>query len=145
VPGQPEEIRADRVHPGDRPARPGRRDRVPGQGPPDRAAELGAQVLALAVPARAALVLGPSSGGLISPGFKAYIGVDSLNDAIPHMDSRLRLPGGTVLSHIVTVKTEVRDHAAVAAACRRLALPEPALGTAQLYSGQATGPLVRLP
>jgi hypothetical protein len=28
------------------------------------------------------------------------------------------------LSHIVTVKTEVRDQAAVAAACRRLALPE---------------------
>jgi len=49
------------------------------------------------------------------------------------------------LSHIVTVKTEVRDHAAVAAACHRLALPEPTMGTAQLYSGQATGLLVRLP
>jgi hypothetical protein len=49
------------------------------------------------------------------------------------------------LSHIVTIKTEVRDHAAIAAACRRLALPEPAMGTAQLYSGQATGLLVRLP
>ena len=50
-----------------------------------------------------------------------------------------------ILSHIVTVKTEVRDHAAVAAACRRLALPEPVQGTAQLYSGQASGLLVHLP
>ena len=49
------------------------------------------------------------------------------------------------MSHIVTIKTEVRDGAAVAAACRRLALPEPAMGTAQLYSGQAEGLLVRLP
>jgi hypothetical protein len=49
------------------------------------------------------------------------------------------------LSHIVTIKTEVRDHAAVAAACRRLALPEPIQGTAQLYGAQATGLLVRLP
>ena len=49
------------------------------------------------------------------------------------------------MSHIVTIKTEVRDGAAVAAACRRLALPAPAMGTAQLYSGQAEGLLVRLP
>ena len=53
--------------------------------------------------------------------------------------------GGSLLSHIVTIKTEVRDQAAVAAACRRLALPEPVRGTAQLYGGQATGLLVRLP
>jgi hypothetical protein len=45
----------------------------------------------------------------------------------------------------VTIKTEVRDHAAVAAACRRLALPEPVQGTAQLFSGQAAGLLVQLP
>jgi hypothetical protein len=49
------------------------------------------------------------------------------------------------LSHIVTVKTELRDKASVAAACRRLGLPEPAHGTAQLYSGQASGLLVHLP
>jgi hypothetical protein len=49
-----------------------------------------------------------------------------------------------VLSHIVTIKTEVRDQAAVAAACRRLALPEPVHGTAKLFSGQATGLLVQL-
>ena len=49
------------------------------------------------------------------------------------------------MSHIVTIKTQVRDTAAVAAACRRLALPEPVHGTARLYSGQATGLLVQLP
>ena len=49
------------------------------------------------------------------------------------------------MSHIVTIKTQVRDTAAVAAACRRLALPEPVHGTADLFSGQATGLLVQLP
>jgi hypothetical protein len=49
------------------------------------------------------------------------------------------------LSHIVTIKTEVRDHAAVSGACRRLALPMPIQDTAQLFSGQATGLIVRLP
>jgi hypothetical protein len=49
------------------------------------------------------------------------------------------------LSHIATIKTEVRDHAAVNAACRRLALPPPVTGTAQLYGGQAAGLIVRLP
>jgi hypothetical protein len=49
------------------------------------------------------------------------------------------------VSHIVTLKAEVRDRAAAAAACRRLSLPEPAHGTAMLYSGRATGLLVRLP
>ena len=49
------------------------------------------------------------------------------------------------MSHIVTVQSELRDHAAVAAACRRLVLPEPVQGTAQLCSGQASGLLVHLP
>jgi hypothetical protein len=49
------------------------------------------------------------------------------------------------LSHIVTIRTEVRDPAAVAAACSRLGLPEPVAGTARLFSGEATGLLVRLP
>lgn len=49
------------------------------------------------------------------------------------------------MSHIVTVKTEVRDPIAVVAACRRLGLPEPVHGTAQLFEGQATGLLVKLP
>jgi hypothetical protein len=49
------------------------------------------------------------------------------------------------LSHIVEVKTQVRDSAAVAAASRRLALPEPVRGTAELYSGDASGLIVNLP
>jgi hypothetical protein len=49
------------------------------------------------------------------------------------------------VSHIVTIATEVRDPTAVAAACRRLALPEPVHGTAILFSGEATGLLVKLP
>jgi hypothetical protein len=49
------------------------------------------------------------------------------------------------VSHIVQIQTEVRDPTAVAAACRRLALPEPVHGTAALFSGEATGLLVRLP
>jgi hypothetical protein len=49
------------------------------------------------------------------------------------------------LSHVVEIKTEVRDPDALRAACRRLALAEPVQGTAKLYSGQATGWAVRLP
>ena len=49
------------------------------------------------------------------------------------------------MSHIVTIATEVRDPAAVAAACRRLGLPAPEPGTAALFEGAATGLLVRLP
>lgn len=48
------------------------------------------------------------------------------------------------MSHIVTIKTEIRDPAAVQAACRRLALPEPTEGTTRLFSGSATGILVQL-
>jgi hypothetical protein len=49
------------------------------------------------------------------------------------------------LSHIVTIKTEVRDYAALSAACRRLELPPPILGKARLFSGEVTGLIVRLP
>ena len=49
------------------------------------------------------------------------------------------------MSHVITIRTEVRDPAAVHAACRRLGLPEPVHGTAQLFSGEATGLLVKLP
>ena len=49
------------------------------------------------------------------------------------------------MSHIVTIQTKVHDPAAVQAACQRLGLPEAAEGTARLYSGEATGLLVRLP
>jgi hypothetical protein len=49
------------------------------------------------------------------------------------------------MSHIVTVKTEVRDAAAVRAACRRLNLAEPVQGEVQLFSGKASGLAVQLP
>ena len=49
------------------------------------------------------------------------------------------------MSHIVTIKTEVRDAEAVRAACKRLNLAEPVQGTARLFEGEAEGLLVRLP
>ena len=49
------------------------------------------------------------------------------------------------MSHVVQIKARVQDPAALAAACRRLGLAEPIQGTAQLYSGEATGLLVQLP
>ena len=49
------------------------------------------------------------------------------------------------MSHVVEIRTEIRDPAAVHAACRRLGLPEPVHGTARLFSGEATGLLVKLP
>jgi hypothetical protein len=49
------------------------------------------------------------------------------------------------VSHIVTVKTEIRDHAALCAACQRLKLAEPVHETVRLFSAQATGWAVRLP
>jgi len=49
------------------------------------------------------------------------------------------------LSHIVAIETKVRDPRAVESACRRLGLAPPQHGTATLFSGQATGLLVRLP
>ncbi len=49
------------------------------------------------------------------------------------------------MSHIVTIETKIRDPAALAAACARLQLAAPEPGTAELYSGSATGLVVRLP
>jgi len=49
------------------------------------------------------------------------------------------------LSHIVTIRTQIKDSTALAAACRRLGLAEPVQGTAQLYGGKATGLIVNLP
>lgn len=49
------------------------------------------------------------------------------------------------MSHIVQISTQVRDPAAVAAACSRLGLAAPVHGTAELYSGEATGLLLQLP
>jgi hypothetical protein len=49
------------------------------------------------------------------------------------------------MSHIVTVRTEVRDQAAVEAACRRLSLPPPVLGEFETYSQRLAGLGVQLP
>jgi len=49
------------------------------------------------------------------------------------------------LSHIVEIKTEVRDEAAVKAACVRLQVPTPEHKTARLFSATATGLCVQLP
>jgi hypothetical protein len=49
------------------------------------------------------------------------------------------------VSHIVTIQTEVRNPAAVTAACRRLGLPEPVRGTAKLFEGEAAGLLDQSP
>lgn len=49
------------------------------------------------------------------------------------------------MSHVVTVRAEVRDPSALAAACRRLGLEPPSVGTARLFSGSAEGEIVKLP
>jgi len=49
------------------------------------------------------------------------------------------------MSHLVTINTQVRDPVSIAAACRRLGLEEPVQGTAELFSGTATGLLLKLP
>ena len=49
------------------------------------------------------------------------------------------------MSHIVSIKTEVRDAKAVRLACQRLGLAEPTQGTVRLFSGEVTGLAVRLP
>ena len=49
------------------------------------------------------------------------------------------------MSHIVEIQTEVRDEAAVQAACKRLHLPRAKRGTFQLYSSEETGLGIELP
>ncbi len=49
------------------------------------------------------------------------------------------------MSHIVEIKSEVRDEAAVKAACTRLQLPTPEHKTVRLFSATATGLCVQLP
>ena len=49
------------------------------------------------------------------------------------------------MSHIVSIATRIKDAESLAAACRRLGLPPPESGTAQLFGATAAGQLVRLP
>lgn len=51
----------------------------------------------------------------------------------------------SVISHIVQIKTEVRDATAVNAACRRLCLSPPVAGEHKLFTSTATGLGVKLP
>ena len=48
------------------------------------------------------------------------------------------------MSHVFTVAAKVHDPLTVAAACKRLSLPEPIQGTVELFSGEVTGLLVHL-
>ena len=49
------------------------------------------------------------------------------------------------MSHVVTIKSELKDAAAVRAACQRLGLPQPVQGTHRLFTNSATGLAVQLP
>jgi hypothetical protein len=49
------------------------------------------------------------------------------------------------LSHIVEIKTEIRDEQAVRAACTRLQLAPPEHKTVRLFNATATGLCVQLP
>jgi hypothetical protein len=49
------------------------------------------------------------------------------------------------MSHIVQIKTEVRDAVAVQFACQRLGLEAPVPGTVTLFAAEASGLLVCLP
>lgn len=48
------------------------------------------------------------------------------------------------MSHLVTIKTEIRDPTAIAAACRRLGLPAPVTGEVSLFEGKVNGTAVHL-
>src|SRR3954463_14993033 len=49
------------------------------------------------------------------------------------------------MSHIVTIRPQIRDTTALAAACGRLGLAPPTEGVARLFATEARGQIVRLP
>jgi hypothetical protein len=49
------------------------------------------------------------------------------------------------LSHIVQIQTQIKDAAAVRAACQRLGLAAPIQGKTKLFSGEVEGLAVQLP
>ena len=49
------------------------------------------------------------------------------------------------MSHVVQIQTQIKDAAAVRAACQRLNLPAPVQGKARLFSGEVEGLAVQLP
>ena len=48
------------------------------------------------------------------------------------------------MSHIVRIKTEVRDEQAICSACQRLKLQPPVLGSHELFSGRVDGLAIQL-
>ena len=49
------------------------------------------------------------------------------------------------MSHVVQIKTQVKDPVAIRAGCERLRLPEPVYGETKLFSSTVTGWAVTLP
>lgn len=49
------------------------------------------------------------------------------------------------MSHVVQIQTQVRDAAAVRAACQRLGFPSPVEGKTRLFSGEVQGLAVQFP
>ena len=49
------------------------------------------------------------------------------------------------MSHIVTIKSQIKDTAAVRAACQRLGLPAPVQGKTKLFRAEVEGLAVQLP
>jgi hypothetical protein len=49
------------------------------------------------------------------------------------------------VSHIVSLQVQIKDAAAVRAACQRLGLPQPVEGKTRLFSGEVEGLAVQLP
>jgi hypothetical protein len=49
------------------------------------------------------------------------------------------------MSHVVQIQTQVKDAAAVRAACQRLGLPAPVQGKTRLFSGEVEGTAIQLP
>jgi hypothetical protein len=48
------------------------------------------------------------------------------------------------MSHVVQIKTQLRDVIAIASACKRLGLATPVHGTTRLYSAEVSGLLIHL-
>jgi hypothetical protein len=49
------------------------------------------------------------------------------------------------MSHIVSIRTQIKDPSALAAACVRLGLSQPAQGKDRLFVTEAKGQVVQLP
>ena len=49
------------------------------------------------------------------------------------------------MSHLISIKTQVRDPIAIQSACERLKLPAPVFGKTRLFTSETTGWQVVLP